>query len=52
METGEYLEGLVPAVLRCQPARAVGEEEQANEEDEGWDCLDAPWDAELEVQLA
>ena len=52
METGEHLEGFVPAVLGCQPAWAVGKEEQADEEDESWDCLDAPGDAKLEVLLA
>lgn len=40
------LKCLIPTVFRSEPTGAVGEEKEADEEDDCWDHLHAPGDSE------
>lgn len=46
VEAGQYVQGLFPPVLGGQPPRAVGQEKEADKEDDGREHLHAPRDAE------
>ncbi|KFZ20049.1 hypothetical protein V501_00327 [Pseudogymnoascus sp. VKM F-4519 (FW-2642)] len=48
---GKHLDGLIPHVLARQPARAAWQEEQAHEEENGGEHLDAPRKAEGQLRL-
>jgi hypothetical protein len=46
VKVGKVVVRLFPTIMLSKPSRRLGEEEQASEEDETWDGLDSPCDAE------